>query len=101
MKIYVKKDKFEPNEITVKPGTVVRWVADAGSSHHVAIEEINDPPSFYSDNFHHPHGWSHRFEEVGTYYYRNKHDKKVTGIIHVGFVQKITNAQRKRRRHQR
>jgi len=75
--------KFEPKEVTVKPGTTVTWINDGGK-HTIEADNV----SFKSKDLVAGGRFSHKFDKPGDYKYScgfhgGKGGSGMSGVIHV------------------
>jgi plastocyanin len=59
---------FEPNSVTVAPGTTVTWVNEDRAT-HTATADDDAPVAFDSGDLGPDEDFQHTFEELGTYFY--------------------------------
>ncbi|MCW8935668.1 MAG: cupredoxin domain-containing protein [Gammaproteobacteria bacterium] len=75
------KYKFEPQEITVTPGTTVRWTNKEKRQYHsVWFKQLNEvePDYIFPDE-----SYQRKFDKAGTFPYRCGPHPEMTGIVHV------------------
>lgn len=63
--IAIKGFTFNPENVTVKPGTKVTWVNNDSVTHNIAIDQVNvTSPDLGKDG-----KWSYTFNKTGTFSY--------------------------------
>ena len=79
VEVKMLKFKFEPEKITIKPGTTVRWVnVEKRQYHSVWFEKLGLPESEYlfpADTY------EQNFDEKGIFPYRCGPHPQMTGIV--------------------
>lgn len=79
--IVIKDMKFQPQEVTVKKGTLVRWVnREKRQYHSVWFEKMGDPEPDY---FFPDESYEKRFASVGVFPYRCGPHPEMTGVVKV------------------
>lgn len=77
----IYKFKFTPQEITISPGTVVRWINKEKRQYHsVWFEQLGEPEPDYlfpGDSY------ERKFDKKGRFPYRCGPHPKMTGVVHV------------------
>lgn len=75
------KFKFAPQQITIKPGTTVRWVNKEKRQYHsVWFEKLGEPePDYLFPD----ESYQRKFEKVGEFPYRCGPHPKMTGVVYV------------------
>ncbi|MDH5765364.1 MAG: plastocyanin/azurin family copper-binding protein [Gammaproteobacteria bacterium] len=79
--VEIYKFQFNPQEITVKPGTTVRWINKEKRQYHsVWFEQLGEPEPdyFFPDEY-----YDRTFTEEGSFPYRCGPHPKMTGVVHV------------------
>ena len=79
--VEIKKFKFNPQIITVKPGTTIRWVNNEKRQYHsVWFEKLGEPEPeyFFPEEF-----YERKFDKPGSFPYRCGPHPKMTGIVNV------------------
>ncbi|MDH5485398.1 MAG: plastocyanin/azurin family copper-binding protein [Gammaproteobacteria bacterium] len=79
--VEIQKFQFIPQQITVKPGTTVRWVNNEKRQYHSVWFEALDkeePEYFFPDESYERH-----FANEGSFPYRCGPHPKMTGVVHV------------------
>ena len=79
--VEIFKFKFTPQEITVKPGTTIRWLnREKRQYHSVWFEQLGEPEADYlfPDEF-----YDRTFTQAGTFPYRCGPHPEMTGVVHV------------------
>lgn len=73
--------KFNPQEITIKPGTTVRWLNKEKRQYHsVWFEQLGEPePDYFFPDEH----YDRTFDKEGSFPYRCGPHPKMTGVVHV------------------
>lgn len=74
---------FSPDDVTITPGTTVRWTNEDGQTHTVTPDGNNEWSEVTLDEV--GETFTHTFEDVGTFdYYCTPHrDQGMTGVIRV------------------
>lgn len=79
--VVIKKYKFIPQEVTVKPGSTVRWTNQEKRQYHnvwfVQLGEEEPDYLFPEDSY------ERTFSQKGSYPYRCGPHPEMTGIVHV------------------
>ena len=79
--VVIKKMKFQPQEVTVKKGGMVRWEnREYRQYHSVWFEQLGEPEPDYlfpDDSY------ERKFETVGDFPYRCGPHPEMTGVVHV------------------
>ncbi len=79
--VVIKKMKFQPQEVTVKKGGIVRWEnREYRQYHSVWFEKLGEPEPDYlfpGDVY------ERKFETVGDFPYRCGPHPEMTGVVHV------------------
>jgi len=77
----IYKFKFTPQEITISPGTTVRWINKEKRQYHsVWFEQLGEPEPEYlfpDDSY------ERKFVKTGSFPYRCGPHPKMTGVVHV------------------
>ena len=76
-KISIKKMKFSPATLTVKPGTTVIWTNNDDHDHTVAA----DDDSFTSGNLGNGDTFEHKFEKKGKFKYACSYHPRMKGVV--------------------
>jgi len=77
--VSIKDFKFNPQTVTVKVGTTVRWLNEEKRQYHsVWFEEAGDPEADY---FFPEESTERTFDKPGTYHYRCGPHEEMTGVI--------------------
>lgn len=79
--VEIVKFAFTPQEITISPGTTVRWINKEKRQYHsVWFEQLGEPEPDYlfpDDTY------ERKFEKAGHFPYRCGPHPKMTGVVHV------------------
>jgi plastocyanin len=69
--VYIRQRAFDPDIITISPGTTVVWTNDDTVSHRVVhMPELpSDKELFYSQSLSKGNTFSYTFQSAGRYYY--------------------------------
>ncbi len=81
--VEIKKYKFIPAQLTVKPGTTVRWVNKEKRQYHsVWFKQLNEvePDYIFPDE-----SYQRKFENAGDFPYRCGPHPEMTGMVNVKF----------------
>ena len=79
--VEIFKFKFTPQQITVKPGTTIRWLNKEKRQYHsVWFEQLGEaePDYFFPDEY-----YDRTFTKQGSFPYRCGPHPKMTGVVHV------------------
>ena len=79
VRIDIRKFAFAPQEITIAPGSTVRWVNDDETPHTVAAEDS----SFVSPGLDTQDGYEHAFDKEGDITYFCTVHPFMKGVLHV------------------
>ncbi len=79
--VVIKKMKFQPQEVTVKKGGMVRWEnREYRQYHSVWFEQLGEPePDYLFPG----ESYERKFETVGDFPYRCGPHPEMTGVVHV------------------
>lgn len=79
--VEIIKFQFTPQEITISPGTTVRWINKEKRQYHsVWFEQLGEPEPDYlfpDDSY------DRKFDKTGSFPYRCGPHPKMTGVVHV------------------
>jgi plastocyanin len=75
--VSIKKMKFSPDEVTVKPGEKVVWTNNDNYDHTV----VADDGSFKSGNIGHGDTFEHKFEKKGKFKYSCTYHPRMKGVV--------------------
>lgn len=79
--VEIYKFTFTPQEITISPGSTVRWINKEKRQYHsVWFEQLGEPEPDYlfpDDTY------ERKFEKTGSFPYRCGPHPKMTGVVHV------------------
>lgn len=79
--VVIKKMKFQPSEVTLKKGGMVRWENQEYRQYHsVWFEQLGEPEPDYlfpGDSY------ERKFDTVGDFPYRCGPHPEMTGLVHV------------------
>ena len=79
--VEIYKFAFTPQEITISPGSTVRWINKEKRQYHsVWFEQLGEPEPDYlfpDDTY------ERKFEKNGSFPYRCGPHPKMTGVVHV------------------
>ena len=75
--VSIKKMKFSPDEVTVKPGEKVVWTNNDNRDHTV----VADDGSFKSGNISHGETFEHKFEKKGKFKYACTYHPRMKGVV--------------------
>ena len=79
--VEIYKFAFTPQEITISPGTTVRWFNKEKRQYHsVWFEQLGEPEPDYlfpDDSY------DRKFDKTGSFPYRCGPHPKMTGVVHV------------------
>lgn len=79
--VIIQKMKFQPQEVTVKKGSTVRWEnREKRQYHSVWFEQAGDPEPDY---FFPEESYERQFKTVGDFPYRCGPHPEMTGVVHV------------------
>ncbi len=79
--VVIQKMEFQPQEVTVKKGGLVRWENREKIQYHsVWFENLGEPEAdyFFPEEF-----YERRFKSVGVFPYRCGPHNEMTGVVHV------------------
>lgn len=72
----IAKYRFEPAELSIRPGDTVRWVnREARTSHSLVIRGQESPRLFPGES------WEYRFDEAGRYEYFCGPHPEMKGVV--------------------
>ncbi|MCR6628716.1 MAG: cupredoxin domain-containing protein [Magnetospirillum sp.] len=78
VQVVIDKYRFEPREVTVRPGTVVEWLnAEKRTSHSIIVEGQPESERLFPDEVH-----RQRFDRPGRFPYRcGPHPEMVGAVV--------------------
>jgi plastocyanin len=79
VQVDIRKFAFSPQEVTIPPGTTVRWINDDETPHTVAAEDA----SFTSPGLDTGDGYEHTFDKEGDVAYFCSVHPFMKGVVHV------------------
>jgi len=79
VQIDIRKFAFSPQEITIPPGTTVRWINDDETPHTIAAENAG----FTSPGLDTGDGYEHTFDKEGDVTYFCSVHPFMKGVVHV------------------
>lgn len=79
VQVDIRKFAFSPQEITIPPGTTVRWINDDETPHTVTAENA----SFTSPGLDTGDGYEHTFDKEGDVAYFCSVHPFMKGVVHV------------------
>jgi plastocyanin len=79
--VIIQKMQFQPQEVTVKKGSMVRWEnREKRQYHSVWFEQAGDPEPDYIFP---EESYERKFDTVGDFPYRCGPHPEMTGVVHV------------------
>jgi len=80
--VVIKNFAFDPSQLTVKTGTVVKWVNQDGAPHTI-VSDTGSPAAFSSDSLSSGASYTFTFTQPGTYTYHCSIHPSMKGTIMV------------------
>ena len=80
--VVIKNFAFDPSQLTVKTGTVVKWTNQDGAPHTI-VSDTGSPAAFSSDSLSSGASYTFTFTQPGTYMYHCSIHPSMKGTIMV------------------
>jgi plastocyanin len=80
--VVIKNFAFDPSQLTVKTGTVVKWTNQDGAPHTI-VSDTGSPAAFSSDSLSSGASYTFTFTQPGTYTYHCSIHPSMKGTIMV------------------
>ncbi|MFO7918742.1 MAG: plastocyanin/azurin family copper-binding protein [Anaerolineae bacterium] len=81
VEVVMRNTAFEPEEITVAPGTTVTWTNEDSFAHTVTAGTRGDPTGMFDEDVSGGDTFSFTFEEPGTYDYFCRPHSGMDGVV--------------------